>query len=91
MKRSASVVLAGSAVGAALVGCSPSVTGGDTKCEDFIGSDEKTQNEAVAKMLKDEKGTDAAQLEVTGTRLAVQTWCQTAGTPESKIKEAPHL
>jgi acid stress chaperone HdeA len=79
------------AAGVALVGCSPAVTGGDTKCEDFIGQDEKTQNEAVAKMLKDEKGTDAAQLEVTGTRLAVQTFCQTAGTPDTKIKEAPHL
>jgi len=91
MKRSASVLLAGMAVGAALVGCSPSVTGGDTKCSDFTGADEKTQNEAISKMLKDEKGADAAQLEITGTRLAVQTWCQTVGTPEAKIKEAPHL
>ena len=91
MKRSASVLLAGMAIGAMLVGCSPAVTGGDTKCGDFIGADEKTQNEAVAKMLKDEKGADAAQLAVTGTRLAVQTWCQTLGTPESTIKEAPHL
>ena len=29
--------------------------------------------------------------EITGTRLSVQTWCQTLGTPDSKIKEAPHL
>lgn len=91
MKRSAAMVLAGFAVGATLIGCSPSVTGGDTPCEDFIGSDEKTQNEAVGKMLKDEKGTDAQQIEISGTRLAVQTWCQTLGTPDAKIKEAPHL
>ena len=91
MKRSAAAVLAGCAVGAMLVGCSPSVTGGDTACKDFLSADEATQNEAVSKMLKDEKGTDAAQLEISGTRLAVQTWCQTLGTPDSEIKQAPHL
>ena len=56
-----------------------------------VTSSLKLSGLTVAKMLKDEKGTDAAQLEVTGTRLAVQTWCQTAGTPDSTIKEAPHL
>ncbi|MDF3337776.1 hypothetical protein ACP6C7_11375 [Mycolicibacterium septicum] len=91
MKRSVSVLLSGLATGLVLVGCSPAITGGDTKCKDFIGQDEKTQNEAVSKMLKDEKGTDAAQLEITGTRLAVQTFCQTVGKEDSKIKEAPHL
>lgn len=91
MKRSVSVLLSGLATGLMLVGCSPAITGGDTKCKDFIGQDEKTQNEAVAKMLKDEKGSDAAQLEITGTRLAVQAFCQTVGKQDSKIKEAPHL
>ena len=91
MRRTAAAVLAGCAVSAMVVGCSPSVTGGDTPCKDFLGADEQTQNEAVTKMLKDEKGTDPQQLEISGTRLAVQTWCQTLGTPESKIKEAPHL
>ena len=91
MKRSVSVLLSGLATGLVLVGCSPAITGGDTKCKDFIGQDEKTQNEALSKMLKDEKGTDAAQLEITGTRLAVQTFCQTVGKEDSKIKEAPHL
>ncbi|OLP00707.1 hypothetical protein BVU76_18925 [Mycolicibacterium porcinum] len=91
MKRSVSVLMSGLATGLVLVGCSPAITGGDTKCKDFIGQDEKTQNEAVGKMLKDEKGTDAAQLEITGTRLAVQTFCQTVGKQDSKIKEAPHL
>ncbi len=80
------------AAAALLVGCSaPSITGGDTSCKDFLGADEKTQTDAVAKMLKDEKGQDAAQLEITGTRLSVQTFCQTAGKQDSKIKEAPHL
>jgi acid stress chaperone HdeA len=42
-------------------------------------------------MLKDEKGTDAAQLEITGTKLSVQNFCKTAGKEDSKIREAPHL
>jgi acid stress chaperone HdeA len=74
-----------------LVGCSPAVTGGDTSCKDYSGADDKTQNDAVSKMLKDEKGADATQLEITGTKLSVQTFCSTTGKPDSKIKEAPHL
>lgn len=91
MKRTAGVLFSGLVAGFMIVGCSPAVTGGDTTCEDFLGQDEKTQDDAVAKMLKDEKGTDAAQLEITGTRVAVQAFCQTGGKQDSKIKEAPHL
>lgn len=91
MKRSAGVLVSGLVAGFMLAGCSPSIQGGDTPCKDFLEADEKTQTEAVSKMLKDEKGTDAAQLEITGTRLAVQTYCQTAGTPDTKISQAPHL
>jgi acid stress chaperone HdeA len=91
MKRSAGVLVSGVIAGLMLVGCSPSVQGGDTKCKDFVGADEKTQNEAINKMLKDEKGTEPATLEITGTRLSIQTFCQTAGKQDSKIKEAPHL
>lgn len=88
MKR---LLLSTVAAGALLVGCSPAVTGGDTKCKDFTASDEKAQNDAVAKMLKDEKGTDPVQLQITATRMAVQGFCQTIGKPDSAIKEAPHL
>ncbi|WP_280835416.1 hypothetical protein [Mycolicibacterium frederiksbergense] len=91
MKKSVSVLFSGVAAGLVLAACTPEVTGGDTKCKDFIGQDEKTQNDTVATMLKDEKGTDAAQLHITGTRLAVQAYCQTVGKQDSKIKEAPHL
>lgn len=91
MKRSVSVLFSGLAVGAVLVGCSPAVTGGDTSCKDFIGADQQTQDDAVAKMLKDEKGTDPAQLQITGTRIAVQAFCQTVGKQDTKIKEAPHI
>jgi acid stress chaperone HdeA len=91
MKRLAGVLFSALVAGAVLAGCSPAVTGGDTRCEDFVGSDEKTQNDAVAKMLKDEKGADAPQLEVTAVRLSALTFCQTVGKQDSKLKEAPHL
>ena len=73
--------------------CSPSEvinTGGDTKCKDFVSQDEKKQSEEVSKMLKDKSGTEPASLEITATRLSVQTYCQTVGKPDSKISEAPH-
>ena len=91
MKRSAGVLFSGLVAGVMLVGCSPAITGGDTACKDFVWADEKTQNEAVAKMLKDERGREPATLETTGTRLSVMTFCQTIGKQDSKIKEAPHL
>ncbi len=83
--------VSGLLVAGSLVGCSPSVTGGDTACKDFTSADEKTQNEAITKMLKDEKGADPAQAQISTTRLAVVAWCGTLGTPDSKIKESPHL
>jgi acid stress chaperone HdeA len=91
MKRSARVLVSGVVAGVVLVGCSPSVMGGDTTCKDFVAAAQQTQEEAVAKMLKDEKGRNPATLETTGTRLSVLAFCQTVGTQESKIKEAPHL
>jgi acid stress chaperone HdeA len=92
MKRSASVLFSAIAAGFVIAGCSaPSITGGDTSCKDFLAADDNTKTEAITKMLKDEKGSDAPNLEITGTKLAVQTYCQTAGTPDTKIKNAPHL
>ena len=91
MKRSAGVVVSSVIAGLMLVGCSPAVQGGDTKCKDFSSADEKTQNEAITKMLKDQGKNEPANLELAGTRLSVQTYCQTAGTQDSRISEAPHL
>ena len=74
-------------------GCSASQvvnTGGDTKCKDFTTQDEKKQNEEVSKMLKDKSGVEPNNLEISATRLSAQTYCQTAGKPDSKISEAPH-
>ena len=65
-------------------------TGGDTKCKDFTAQDEKKQNDEISKMLKDKSGTDPNNTEISATRLSAQTYCQTVGTPDSKISEAPH-
>jgi acid stress chaperone HdeA len=85
------VVAATMALSALLSGCGAKVEGGDTSCKDFTAANDADQQTAISKMLKDEKGTDPAQLVITGTRLSVQTFCQTAGKQDSKIKEAPHL
>ncbi|MDT5072561.1 MAG: acid stress chaperone HdeA [Mycobacterium sp.] len=91
MKVMTSVIAAGLTFGALVSGCGAKVEGGDTSCKDYVSANDADQQTAVSKMLKDEKGTDAAQLEITGTKLSVQTFCQTAGKEDSKIKEAPHL
>ena len=90
-KAMTGVAVAGLGLGVLLSGCGAKVEGGDTSCKDYMTADDSDQQTAVSKMLKDEKGTDAAQLEITGTKLSVQTFCQTAGKEDSKIKEAPHL
>jgi len=91
MSVTTSVLAAGVMLGALVSGCGAKVEGGDTSCKDYMAANDADQQTAVSKMLKDEKGTDAAQLEITGTKLSVQTFCQTAGKEDSKIKEAPHL
>ncbi len=42
-------------------------------------------------MLTDEGKNEPANAELAGTRVSITTYCQTVGTPESTIKEAPHL
>lgn len=86
-----SVMAAGIALSGLVSGCGAKAEGGDTTCKDFTSANDADQQTAVTKMLKDEKGTDPVQLVITGTKLAVQSFCQTAGKPDSKIKEAPHL
>ena len=74
-------------------GCSASQiinTGGDTKCSDFKTQDEKKQDSEVSKMLKDKSGADPSNMEITATRTSALLYCQTVGTPDSKISEAPH-
>jgi acid stress chaperone HdeA len=93
LKMKATVPVAFAIASLMFSGCSASQiinTGGDTKCKDFTSQDEKKQNEEVSKMLKDKSGADPATLQVTATRLSAATYCQTLGTPDSKISDAPH-
>ena len=93
MNRLMAMVITGLAAATVATGCWSTVMnqGGDTKCKDFSASDEKTQNETITKMLKDEGKNEPSNIELTATRTAVQTYSQTVGTPDTAIKEAPHL
>jgi acid stress chaperone HdeA len=91
MKRTVAAAIAIAAL--LLSGCSASQvinTGGDTKCSDFKGQDEKKQDSEISKMLKDKSGNEPNNLEVSATRGSALVYCQTVGTPDSKISDAPH-
>jgi acid stress chaperone HdeA len=91
MKRTVAAAIATAAL--LLSGCSASQiinTGGDTKCSDFKGQDEKKQDSEISKMLKDKSGNEPNNLEVSATRASALVYCQTIGTPDSKISDAPH-
>jgi acid stress chaperone HdeA len=91
MKRTVAAAIAIAAL--LLSGCSASQiinTGGDTKCSDFKGQDEKKQDSEISKMLKDKSGNEPNNLEVSATRASAMVYCQTIGTPDSKISDAPH-
>jgi acid stress chaperone HdeA len=91
MKRTVAAAIAIAAL--TLSGCSASQiinTGGDTKCSDFKGQDEKKQDSEISKMLKDKSGNEPNNLEVSATRASALIYCQTIGTPDSKISDAPH-
>jgi acid stress chaperone HdeA len=91
MKRTMAAAIAIAAL--LLSGCSASQiinTGGDTKCSDFKGQDEKKQDSEISKMLKDKSGNEPNNLEVSATRASALIYCQTIGTPDSKISDAPH-
>lgn len=78
---------------ALLTGCSGTVLnkGGDTTCQDFTAADEKTQNETLNKMLKDEGKNAPSNIELSATRAAVVGYCKTLGSPDTPISKAPHL
>ena len=63
MKRTVAAAVAIAAL--LLSGCSASQiinTGGDTKCSDFKGQDEKKQDSEISKMLKDKSGNEPNNL-----------------------------
>lgn len=71
---------------ALLVGCS-SNKGGDTTCKDFNAMDTAGKDEVISKMLKDDKGKDATNLEVKGTRVSAMAFCNTLGKDSSKVRD----
>lgn len=89
MNRWAPWLTAGAVTAALLSGCSAVAGGGDTPCKEFTAQSEQDQNEAVTEMLKDQNGKDPSGIELNASRIAALAWCQTVGTPDSKIKEAP--
>ncbi|MGK2879502.1 MAG: hypothetical protein ACSLE6_01450 [Mycobacterium sp.] len=89
MNRWAPWLAAGLTATTLLSGCSSIAGGGDTPCNEFTAQSDQEQDQAVTEMLKEQNGTDPSGLEITTTREATQLWCETLGTPDSKIKEAP--
>jgi acid stress chaperone HdeA len=72
-----------------LSGCS-SNAGGQTKCKDFNTQDTKKQTSEVAAMLKEEKGREASNLELTATRVSAVAFCKTLGKQDSTISDINH-
>jgi acid stress chaperone HdeA len=72
-----------------LSGCS-SNDGGATKCKDFNTQDQKEQTSAVAAMLKEEKGKDASNFEISATRLSALAFCKSVAKQDSTISDINH-
>ena len=90
MKRFGLLATTGLAAAMLFSGCSTN-SGGDTTCKEFNTADEATQNSAVSEMLKDEKGTDPSNLEITASRVSALAYCKTVGKEDTKIREAPRV
>jgi acid stress chaperone HdeA len=72
----------------ALSGCSSVINkGGDTTCKEFNSQDADKQKSEVAAMLKERKGQEASNIEITATRVAADAFCKTLGKDSSKIKD----
>lgn len=87
MTKIVKIVGTGLYSGALLVGCSAGGKGGDTTCAQFNTMDGKEQKAVIAKMLKEEKGKEANNLEITGTKLSASAFCKTLGKDSSKVKD----
>lgn len=93
LSRIVSTALAAGVAGVVVLGGCAAVEkitnkGGDTTCAEFNAQDEVKQRSSVSKMLKDRKGAEPSNLELSGTRLAVSAFCKTIGKDSSKISEA---
>ncbi|WP_231384320.1 MULTISPECIES: hypothetical protein [unclassified Mycobacterium] len=59
--------------------------GGDTTCGEFNGHTDEKQRAEISKMLKDSKGGEPSNLELSGTQVAVSAYCKTIGKDSDKI------
>lgn len=89
MNRFLTTIAVAGSVAALLTGCSNNAAGA-TKCKDFNTQDHKTQDSEVAAMLKQEKGKEASELEITATRLSATAFCKTLGKQDSTISDINH-
>lgn len=89
MKRIGFPITVGAAAAVLLSGCSSNEAGA-TKCKDFNTQDQKTQTSEVAAMLKDQKGKDASNFEISATRISAVAFCKTKGKPDSTISDINH-
>ncbi|BBX23515.1 hypothetical protein MTER_29260 [Mycolicibacter terrae] len=62
--------------------------GGDTTCGEFNSHNEEKQRSEVSKMLKDKKGNEPSNMELSATRVAVSAYCKTIGKDSDKISNA---
>ncbi len=62
--------------------------GGDTTCGEFNGHTDEKQRSEISKMLKDRKGGEPSNLELSGTQVAVSAYCKTIGKDSDKISRA---
>lgn len=94
MKRIGIAVVTVFVSGSCVVGGCSSITdkitnkGGDTTCKEFNDQDDDKQRSEVTKMLKDQNGKEASNMEVSATRVAVEAFCKTLGKDSSKISDA---
>ncbi|QZA08919.1 hypothetical protein K3U94_06500 [Mycolicibacter heraklionensis] len=59
--------------------------GGDTTCGEFNSHTDEKQRSEISKMLKDSKGGEPSNLELSGTQVAVSAYCKTIGKDSDKI------
>ena len=91
MKRTVVAAIAIAALSVSSCSASQVVnTGGSTKCKDFVTQDEQKQDSEVTKMLKDKNGSDPSNLELNMSRRSALMYCQTVGSPDNPISNAPH-
>lgn len=73
---------------ALIAGCSgsPVNAGGDTTCEDYLDMSRSEQKDVISTFLEDE-GRELTGMNISLHALSAIAFCNTAGKPDSKIRE----